>query len=456
MKYKQKVITNKSKSHTERNENHHFSKTFCILPWIHAFIDNNGEVKLCCIARNTQADESGKPLQNFQLQSLREIWNSAEMRDVRRKMLAGEKVDACYQCDNAAFKGQTTNREIHNHRWLITDPERNTWKKRVQDSINNDFHTPELPVHYDIRPGNLCNLKCRMCHADYSRLIRNDPVHSKWAYRSPDIIETRFSDGSKWYESESVIIDELLENIEETRGFYLAGGEPLINPFIKKLIDILIERKVAHNISLEFSSNLTVFDEVFFKKLNSFKWVHMSLSIDGAGPVYDYIRYPGKWTDVERHLKRLSLFPKFLFCITATIQNYNVLSITDLFKYAESLNIPCKLNLLHSPIYLNIGVMPQKARLLAAKRLKEYVDISLMVRNNPDVAATIDNVLLELEQVSEKLYRQYIREFMTFTNDLDKSRNQSFKASLPELYHYINEDSSIWTEEVRHYCSQNE
>ena len=449
------MITNKNKSHTELNENYCFPKTFCILPWIHAFVDNNGEIKLCCIAKKGLAEENGKLPLNLQLQSLREIWNSAEMREVRRKMLAGEKVDACYQCDSAAFKGQTTNREIHNHRWIITDPERHKWKKRVQDSINSDFHIPDLPVHYDLRPGNLCNLKCRMCHADYSRLIRNDPVHSKWAYRSPDTTETRFSDGLTWYESESVIIDELLEDIQETRGFYLAGGEPLVNPFIKELIDILIERKVSHNISLEFSSNLTVFNEVFLKKLNSFKWVHMSLSIDGTGPVYDYIRYPGKWIDIERHLQRLSLFPKLSFCITATIQNYNVLSIIDLFKYAESLNIPCNLNPLHSPIYLNIGVMPKKARLLAAKRLKEYVDRSPMIRNNPGMAATINNVLLELEQVSEKLYRQNLREFMTFTNDLDKSRNQSFKASLPELYHYITEYGILWTYDLRHCFSQN-
>ncbi len=444
-------IIKKNKLNAGINDNHFFSKTFCILPWVQTFVDVNGDIKPCCYSTEGLIMEMGKPPLNLNQQPLREIWNSSEMRKLRRRMLTGKRVQACRICDKQTALGQTSGRELYNHRWLIADPERYKWKKRVQDSISKKFRVFDLPVYYDLRPGNTCNLKCRMCHGDYSYLIRSDPVQGKWAYHSPDIKETRFSDGLKWYKAEDIIIDEILENIENTREFYLAGGEPLINPFVKKLIDILIERKVSHKIRLQFSSNLTVYPEDFFEKMNHFESVHFLLSIDGTGPVYEYIRYPGKWEKVKHHLQKIRRHPKLSCEITATIQNYNVLSVCDLLEYAETLNIPCNLNLVQSPVYLNIGVMPQKARLLAVKRLKEYADRSPAAKKHSILAVTIDNVVLELEQVSEELYHQAIREFMIFTNDLDKSRKQSFKETLPELYNFIIEDGFTWMDEVRHY-----
>ena len=32
--------------------NNHPSETFCILPWIHLFIGNTGEMKPCCISKS--------------------------------------------------------------------------------------------------------------------------------------------------------------------------------------------------------------------------------------------------------------------------------------------------------------------------------------------------------------------------------------------------------------------
>ena len=447
-------IVNKSEFKVEQTDNKFFSKTFCILPWIHTFVDVNGDVKLCCYATVGSNNRQINSSMNLQLKPFNDIWNSSYMRNIRSKMIEGEKVDACSICNRQAELGQTTYSSLYNNRWLVEDPEHHKWEKRVYDSMKNNYDVQILPINYDLRPGNICSLKCRMCHSDYSNLIQKDPIHNKWAYHGSETKDTRFSDGTRWYESDSVITDELLENIHETRSFYLAGGEPLINPFIKKLIDYLIERNVAHKIKLEISSNLTVFDDDFLNKLSKFKWVHMSLSIDGIGPVFNYIRYPGKWTDIDRNLKKLRHLPNFSFVITATIQNYNILSINDLLDYAESLEISCNLNLLNSPIYLSVAVMPQKARLLALKRLKDFVDKSLMVKQDKNMKVTIDNAILELDQDSEKIYRSTIHEFMVFTNDLDRSRNQSFKATFPELYRFIVEDGLTWTDEVRHYVSQ--
>ncbi len=437
-----------------RNDNYCFSKTFCILPWIHTFVEANSEVKLCCFSsEGLIGTNSNLPL-NLEHQTFREIWNSAEMREIRRRMLSGEKVKACSKCDRETDIGQSPGRDYYNKYWLIEDSEREKWKRRVKDSMKNNFQVHPLPVYYDLRPGNICNLKCRMCNTDYSNKIGEDSVQNQWAYKSPDIEGTRFSDESKWYEVDSVLMDNILENIQETRIFYLSGGEPLINPFIKKLIDVLIECNVSQKIELQFSTNLTVFPEVFFRKLTNFKSVRFYLSIDGFGPVYEYIRYPAKWKNVVLNLQNISKYANFSCIITPTIQNYNILTIVDLLEYAESLNLTCNFNILYNPRYLSIRVMPLKARMLAVKRLTEYMKKSPMVKKYNEMATSIHNTILELKQDTEEAYHETIHEFMVFTNDLDKSRKQVFKDTLPEFYNFIVEDGFAWTTEKRHTLSK--
>jgi MoaA/NifB/PqqE/SkfB family radical SAM enzyme len=412
------------------------SSTFCILPWMHAFLDVNGDVKLCCIASSGLTAADGRRPLSFQRQPIRDIWNSPEMKSVREKMLSGRKVGACSRCYKEEAMGQVSSRHFHNQQWLGVHQDRDKWKQRVEESMAHGHEVSMLPAFYDIRPGNLCTLKCRMCHSDYSNLIEADPVHSKWAYRSPAPETTRFSDGKSWYQAEDTVIDELLENVEETRTFYLAGGEPLVNPFIRKLIDTLISRGVAGNVTLTISTNATVMPKPLVEKLCTFAGVRLSLSIDGCGPLFEYIRYPGKWETVARHLEEVSRISQFSAHVTTTVQNYNVLSLVDIFKSIEALGLPCNFNLLYGPEYLSVRVMPRSARELAAERLRTlmtYAEASPMAKVFPAIVLNIANVISELERDSDQFYRSSVRKFMTFTNDLDRSRGQRFMDVCPEL-----------------------
>jgi len=281
-------------------------------------------------------------------------------------------------------------------------------------------------------------------------MIGKDSVHCKWGDQSMDSDRTRFTDGTTWCEGDSVLMNDILVNIQETRMFYLSGGEPFINPFIKKLINVLIKYNVSHEIDLQFSTNLTVFPEEFIRKLNKFKSVKFYLSIDGYGPVYEYIRYPAKWEKVACNLQNINKHSGFSCIITPTLLNYNILSITDLLDYAESLDLTSSFNILYNPNYLSIRAMPHKARMLAARRLVEYSKKSSIVKSHKEMAASIVNVILELEQDTEINYHDHVHEFMIFTNDLDQSRNQSFQSTFPELYKFFVEDGFTWSTENRH------
>jgi len=433
-----------------------FSKTFCVLPWISTFIDVNGEVKLCCISSEGLKVNNKGILHNIQLKPHCKIWNSDEMKTARRKMIEGKKVIGCNQCYNEDDAGQTSLRKLHNLRWFIENRERKIWFSRVQNSVKNNFSVNEPPINYDLRPGNICTLKCRMCHSGYSNLIQNDPVHSKWAPSLSGPQKTRFPDDVKWFGRHSIFFDELMDNIKDVRSFYFAGGEPLINPFITRVIDYLVANSLSKNINLEFSTNLTVFNDALFEKLQNFEFVNFFISVDGFGEIYEYIRYPGKWSVIKQNMEKISQMPFFKSRLTVTVQNYNALYITDLLEFAESLQLPVTLNMVYGPEYLNVKVMPRNARLLAAERLKIFVNKSKIAKIDTGMKATINNVVLELENEidNDSLYQQQIENFISFTNSLDKSRNQDFKKTFPELFRLITDGSFVWNDDLDYNTSE--
>ncbi|MFC1849287.1 twitch domain-containing radical SAM protein [candidate division CSSED10-310 bacterium] len=442
VKLTEKIVQNQKLDFEQR-----LSPTFCILPWIHLLIDNNGFVKLCCYTKELLKEKDRTPL-SINNHPLIEIWNGEKIKKIRRKMLAGEKVAACLSCELETEMGQTSRRAFYNLGWLHYGQEKDKWWHRIQNSKKNNYSVNEGPIYLTLLPGNSCNLKCRMCSSIYSSAISNDVVHHNWDWF--DFAEKVTNDEKlKWFESDNVMT-KLLEHIPELRMFHLIGGEPLLNTGIKKLINTLAESNVSQNINLELSTNLTIFNNKFFDTLTNFKSVLLMISLDGIGPSFEYIRYPGRWTEVENNLRKLKRYSKLTCRITATIQNYNVLSITDLLQFAESFNLPTTLNILHIPDYLNIRVMPERARLLAAKRLREYAANSTIVQQDIGMASTINNVIVELEHNSEEYYHKYMPKFMSFTNDLDRSRNQSFKVTFPELFNFVVQDGFKWTDEVLH------
>jgi hypothetical protein len=283
-----------------------------------------------------------------------------------------------------------------------------------------------------------------MCHSDYSHLIQADPVHSAWAYESAEMRAIRNGDGEAWYDAAGGFAGELLENAAGTRRFYLAGGEPLVNPFITKLVEALVARGLAPDISLEISTNLTTFPERLLDLLTRFEAVQMAVSLDGTGALYEYIRYPGKWPRISGHVAQLARFAGIEAMVTTTVQNYNVLDVERVFEFALSLGLPCNLNLVYQPAYLTIGVMPQAAKDEARARLQALrarAASTPIAERHPAMLQKLDNVITELALDTRDAYRAGVDEFLRFTADLDRSREQDFASVCPDFFRYLREDA---------------
>ena len=91
----------------------------CTAPWTHTYVSPQGERRLCCASREEasfqkQYLDSGTAKGKFEPQSLKEHWNSDYMKDIRKRMLAGEAIPQCAVCNDNILN-------LHTYRKYFTE-----------------------------------------------------------------------------------------------------------------------------------------------------------------------------------------------------------------------------------------------------------------------------------------------------------------------------------------------
>jgi radical SAM family protein/iron-sulfur cluster protein len=433
-------------------------KAFCILPWIHLAVFPEGSAKLCCVASRRVND--GRAALSLQSLPLEQVWNSPYMRDVRRDMAAGRFVKDCAVCYRGEKADGVSRRTEQNARWRSAlGP---AFDAVVEEAAARNHRAPQPPIYYQLMPGNLCNLKCRMCFPTFSSLIEKDAVHSRWsgtlfesladvpdarpgsAALSPTPPGTSRLPEGPWYRDDAWVRDVLLKNTEQLRALYFTGGEPMIETQVENILDHLIAAGVAGNVFLEFNTNCTVLREPMVAKLQQFKMVVAGLSIDAYGPCHEYIRYPSRWSAIRRNVERLVPLQSERFHVHAgpVLQVYNLLSFVDVLRFFDELGLAWRVFIAGAPAILAVRVLPGRIRRLAAERLRSYA-----AGRPAHVQAELGAVTRHLEAGPDRVDRRVLRDLMLFTNDLDAGRRQSVREVHGELLALLAEEGFRWTDE---------
>ena len=164
------------------------SKTFCPLPWNSVNMRNNGDLRICCNTnsysekRGILFKEDGVTPFNAGKDDWNDARNSSIIKEVRVAMLNDEWHPECERCRQEEVSGIRSRREYESIDW------KNTTSTTVQNATSVDGHidTETLPIEYvDIRYGNFCNLKCRMCGPTDSHQWYDDHVklHNKTTFK---------------------------------------------------------------------------------------------------------------------------------------------------------------------------------------------------------------------------------------------------------------------------------
>jgi radical SAM protein with 4Fe4S-binding SPASM domain len=387
------------------------SKTFCIYPWIHIYANPDGSVLPCCVA------DHRKSLGNLRTQTLKEVWNSDGYKNIRRKMIAGEKCEecnGCYQMENSGIKSvrQSKNESYKEFLDFVND-------------TNEDGSLNEINLrHFDIRWSNICNFKCRSCSSTYS---------STWAQED-------ISNGQKKTvyilaggQSNDIIYEQFLPYLADINTFYFAGGEPLLTDKHYDILEHLISIGRT-DIKIEYNTNLSCLkykNKSVIDLWKQFANVSINASIDSWEQRAEYIREGTVWKDIEHNIKIIQQeVPHVKLHTGSVISVFNLYTIPDFFNYLLDNEIfnketfhPYFYNIIN-PDYYSANVLPDNLKTIIINRLSE-VNYTTSINNE------IQKVITYLKNST---YNPELREqFIKTTIYYDRIRNKDFLQTFPEL-----------------------
>ena len=95
------------------------SKTFCSYPWRHQYVHTTGHQKICCMSEDNITKADGYKHYNMHTDEILNSWNSAYMKNIRLKMIAGEDIVNCKKCVVAESQGlQSMRTTEHKDKWI--------------------------------------------------------------------------------------------------------------------------------------------------------------------------------------------------------------------------------------------------------------------------------------------------------------------------------------------------
>lgn len=427
------------------------TSTFCPLPWIHLATRPNGDVRVCCTANASGAGEVDEKevglvkkdgvVMNLRDHSIEDVWNSDYMKSVRLQMLDETVPPSCEKCFEEETQGIMSKRQ-----W-----ETIVWKERIdiEEVVSKTQLDGTLPVdipYFDLRLGNMCQLKCVMCSPhDSSSWIKD------WKIQYPQYktFELKQDQGWNrefdytWYQKGN-FLDTMKLQAHNIKELYFAGGEPLLIPEHYKILEFMVDSGNAKNCILRYNSNGLELPDKLFDFWNHFKQVKFNFSIDSVGEQNNYIRYPSKWDDIENNLRRLDDTPdNIVINIACAVQLLNVLYLPELAIWKKNskfkkINLApyggglIGLHMVYLPSYLNVKVLPIELKQLAKERIENFLNYhqSIDFLASPTGRQRWQGIINYMfsEDWSDKL-----KSTVEYLEICDQTRQNDFRKVFPEL-----------------------
>ncbi len=395
-------------------------KHFCILPWVHLMMHQNGEAMACC-----RDGELGHSFGNLKKNSLEEVWNGEKIREMRLSLLNDESLSQCRTCYHEEKLGITSLRKSS----LENFPQAQSITKHT----GPDGSLPVDEIKYlGIRLSNECKLKCRTC----------SPGNSVSWYKDAEFLSGKKFKGVERLaannENMLLILNRPLKTIQQ---LYFAGGEPLIQKQHYFLLETLIAMGRT-DIHLMYNSSLTQLEYRHWKAVelwNHFSHVTIDASFDAVGAQAEFLRKGSDWKSIENNVKFIeknARHVKINVCPTISVMNAFQLPVSisgwlacGMIKKPGQL----KLNLLQFPKYFNLKILNNGERARLKKILIGYLKL-LSSQIEPELYRSLEAELSAVitECDSPQYWAMERKLFRWVTFKLDKLRNEKFLSLFPE------------------------
>ena len=334
--------------------------TICMLPWISIETSPMGTARPCCLARE---NITGIDLRTH---TLEEAYKSEYMQDLRRQFRQGEQPATCKLCWDEESAGRNSKR-INSQVRL----------KELYKQVDWANDTPDQLWFIDLKLGNICNLKCRICGSWSS---------SKWAAEEMDYLPKDVNKKShvayqwlkqgKWPEESPGFWENLRALLPNIKYFEFTGGEPWLIQEHWDLLQYAADNGYSKNIDIHYNTNATQRLGPHTMIWDKFGRVDIAFSIDNVEDRFEYERYGAEWPLANQiidtvHWTKSVDTPNITTQLCFTINIQNVYYLDELLAWADTKPFDSVyFNMLHSPDHMSIAYMTPQAKELVLNKLK--------------------------------------------------------------------------------------
>lgn len=374
---------------------------YCVHAYKSLRFDQAGGVAMCCIQHERLTDKEVSL--NAHTNSIDSIMNSDSAVAIRQQLEQGQWPVSCDVCE---FQERVSGSS-----------------KRLIDNVSHSNITDtrvELKI-IDISAGNTCNLKCRICGPRASSLWRQEYIDEQ-EERFGKIISIKTYDNRVHGYTDSLVWNEIEANAENIIEIDMYGGEPFLVKKNWTMLQHFIDKDLAKNVVVHLNTNGTIWDDTKVKILEQFKEALVSFSIDGVGKQFEYLRFPGKFDEVDSNIRK-ALTSKCKVNICYSVCAYNIFYVSEFLDYVDALGTSVYINHVYESSQNSLRAVPIE--------IKEVLLEKLKAKNDDRLASTIS--ILEVGEQDPALFE----EFKTDAKWHDSYRNESFEEAFPEYYDLI-------------------
>ena len=389
---------------------------FCVLPWVSLEASPIGTVRPCCLADDEIVDSNSVKF-NLKSANFKDIQNSEYMYQLRQAFLAGKQPATCRKCWNEEDAGRTSKR-MH------------TLDRLKHMGITTEWSQNAKPLMFlDLKLGNICKLKCRICGSWSSSSFAVEEIASSVEAQDKNSFPYQMLKAGRWPKENAQFWSEIDSVVNDIRYIEFTGGEPFMIAEHFDMLQGIVDRGIAGQVEIHYNTNGTQYPTDAEHIWKHFKTVEIAFSIDDLCERFEYQRTGAKWTDVQRNIKLFrqlqQQYSNIQLQCCSTVNIFNVRYIDQLAHWISVQGFDFVYwNIMHDAWYFSIAALPDSAKQAIAKHLN-----SAQTGYKQEFAGIVDFMLRGQSTDGVEIQKQIQK--------LDQRRNQNLKYISPELAELI-------------------
>jgi MoaA/NifB/PqqE/SkfB family radical SAM enzyme len=236
--------------------------------------------------------------------------------------------------------------------------------------ISDTWTADAKPLMFlDLKLGNICNLKCRICGSWSSSQFATEELNQLPRDKQKKSHAYTMLRAGAWPRDNPQFWDQIDSVVDDIRYIEFTGGEPFMIAEHFRMLQGIVDRGIAGQVEIHYNTNGTQYPEQAEHIWKHFKTVEIAFSIDDVGERFEYQRSNAIWTDVCANLDRFrdlkEIYPNIQLQVCTTVNVFNVRYLGDVAAWLEHNQDSFDFvywNMMHDAWYFSIACLPDTAK----------------------------------------------------------------------------------------------